>query len=58
MSDMNRAYEQKVNHIKCKVKSCRYHDTSDCCTAQCIEVAGCGTSSCEEAACTTFEELR
>ena len=56
MSDVNRPYEQVVNHIKCKAEDCRWHDSNDCCTAHCIEVTACGECSCDDPACATYEQ--
>ena len=55
--DTGCACEQKVNHIKCEVENCRFHECDDCCTAHMIKVTPSHADSEVDTACSTFEAI-
>lgn len=48
-----RPYDEKINHIKCEVNECAYHDTEDCCHAELIKVKSCCDDG-RDTVCATF----
>ena len=46
---------ERVNHIKCEVKNCCYHDAQDICRASMIEVTPSFAESEYDTACSTFK---
>ncbi len=54
MEEQKKCGCKHIKGIVCDVKNCAHHDSSNCCTAECVSIGPSSAQNCAETVCATF----